>query len=48
MVTWIKDPAVVWTGNRERASRGVLVSEGRILELVDEFPRVEYDEVFNA
>lgn len=48
MVTWIKDPAVVWTGNKERASRGVLISGGRILELVDEFPRVEYDEVFNA
>ncbi len=48
MVTWIKDPAVVWTGNKERASRGVLVSGGRILELVDEFPRVEYDEVFDA
>ncbi len=48
MVTWIKDPAVVWTGNKERASRGVLISGGRILELVDEFPRVEYDEVFDA
>ena len=48
MVTWIKDPAVVWTGNKERASRGVLVSQGRILELVDEFPRSEYDEVFDA
>ncbi len=48
MVTWIKDPSVVWTGNKERASRGVLVSGGRILELVDESPKVEYDEVFDA
>ena len=48
MVTWIKDPAVAWTGNKNRASRGVLVSQGEILELVDEFPRVEYDEVFDA
>ena len=48
MVTWIKDPAVAWTGNKNRASRGVLVSQGRILELVDEFPRSEYDEVFDA
>ena len=48
MVTWIKDPSVVWTGNKERASRGVLISGGRILELVDELPRVEYDEVFDA
>ena len=48
MVTWIKDPSVVWTGNKERVSRGVLVSGGRILELVDESPKVEYDEVFDA
>ena len=48
MVTWIKDPSVVWTGNKERASRGVLVSGGRILELVDESSKVEYDEVFDA
>ena len=48
MVTWIKDPSVVWTGNKERAVRGVLVSGGRILELVDESPKVEYDEVFDA
>ena len=48
MVTWIKDPAVAWTGNKNRASRGVLVSQGEILELVDEFPRGEYDEVFDA
>ena len=48
MITWIKDPAVAWTGNKNRASRGVLVSQGEILELVDEFPRVEYDEVFDA
>ncbi len=48
MVTWIKDPSVAWTGNKERASRGVLVSGGRILELVDESPKVEYDEVFDA
>ena len=48
MITWIKDPAVSWTGNKKRASRGVLVSQGRILELVDEFPRVEFDEIFDA
>ena len=48
MVTWIKDPAVAWTGNKNRASRGVLVSEGKILELVDEFPNAEFDEIYDA
>ena len=48
MVIWIKDPAVAWTGNKNRATRGVLVSEGKILELVDEFPNTEFDEIYDA
>ena len=48
MVTWIKDPAVAWTGNKNKASRGVLVSEGRILELVEESPQAEFDEIYDA
>ncbi|MBL6691939.1 MAG: 8-oxoguanine deaminase [Pseudomonadales bacterium] len=45
---WIKDPTAVWTGNQLAAARGIVIEGNRIIELVEQEPASEVDEVFDA
>ena len=47
---WIKSPRAIWTGNDLDASAGVVVANGKIIELVarDTQPESAIDEIFDA
>jgi len=48
MKTWIREPAAVWTGCDLNAPGGVVVEDESIVELVQDTPHSEVDEVFDA
>ncbi|WP_319381175.1 8-oxoguanine deaminase [Thiomicrorhabdus sp.] len=47
---WIKQPLAVFTANDEDADGGILIRDGKIVELVGgrAVPQLEYDEVYDA
>ena len=47
---WIKNPLAVFTANEHDARGGILISDGKIIELValNALPTLPYDEVFDA
>ena len=49
-IVWIKNPLAVFTANNQDARGGVLISQGKIIELVglNALPRQAYDEIFDA
>ena len=49
-IVWIKNPLAVFTANNQDARGGVLISQGKIIELVglNALPSQAYDEVFYA
>lgn len=50
MVTWIKDPLSIWTGNSVDAGGGLLIEDSVIIELVStgSKPVLAYDVIFDA
>ncbi|WP_180109562.1 MULTISPECIES: 8-oxoguanine deaminase [unclassified Acinetobacter] len=49
-IVWIKNPLAVFTANNQDARGSVLISQGKIIELVglNGLPSQAYDEIFNA
>ncbi|WP_319558342.1 8-oxoguanine deaminase [Thiomicrorhabdus sp.] len=47
---WIKQPLAVFTANDEDAGGGILIQEGKIIELVAKgaTPQADYDEIYDA
>ncbi len=46
--TWIKSPAATWTGNDDKADEGIIVSDDKIIELVNGEPLARVDAILDA